>query len=169
MKLWLLGAALWMLPASAFAQAPVSVAEAHEDHTVVYELGWEGDWSRADGLHHGATVAFEVTPIEHWLELEGGVSFIHHPDGTEIPFDLIVKKPWTISRSVEFMAGIGPELIHDTGANHTTFAGLSAVADFMIWPRPNLGWYVEPGYERAFRKGGAENGLAVAAGLLIGR
>jgi hypothetical protein len=40
------------------------------DHAIVFEIGAEGDWSKAEGLHAGGTFAFEVTPIEHWLELE---------------------------------------------------------------------------------------------------
>src|SRR5579863_8626274 len=58
------------------------------------------------------TVAVEVTPIENWLELEFGVTptFSHH--STEWDTDLLFKKPWTLSRTVEFMFGVGPEWIH---------------------------------------------------------
>jgi hypothetical protein len=138
------------------------------DHAVVFEFGWEGDWSKSEAFHQGGTVAVEFTPIEHWLELEIGVSVIAHPGGAEIPVDLLFKKPWRISRTVEFMAGIGPELIHST-AEHQTFWGLSAVADLMVWPRQNLGWYLEPAIERTFEPGAHETGFAIAAGLIWGR
>jgi hypothetical protein len=138
------------------------------DHAIVFELGAEGDWSHADGLHMGGTFAFEVTPIEHWLELEFGVSVIHHPVGVEIPVDLLFKKPWRLSRTVEFMAGVGPELIRST-VEHRTFWGLSAVGDLMVWPRQNVGWYLEPGIERTFERGAHETGFAMAAGLILGR
>ena len=42
------------------------------DHALILEFGGAGDWSRAEGFHPGGTFAFEVTPIEHWLELEIG-------------------------------------------------------------------------------------------------
>jgi hypothetical protein len=55
------------------------------DHHIVYEFGWAGDRSRAEGLHpRGATVS-------------GGV---------------LRKKPWRFSSKFEFMAGMGPARIH---------------------------------------------------------
>lgn len=118
----------------------------------------------------GPTAAVEVTPIENWLELEAGVtpSFGRHT--TEWGSDLLFKKPWTLSRTVEFMAGIGPEWIHTTEAGNTTnsVAGEAAL-DFMFWPRPwthRFGWYVEPGYEYDFGRG-HERSIGISFGLLI--
>jgi hypothetical protein len=139
------------------------------DHAVIYELGVAGDWSPAEGFHPGGTFAFEVTPIEHWLELEIGFTAIRGDATTEMPIDVLFKKPWQISPSFEFMVGIGPELVHAVGRERGTFWGISTVADFMIWPRRNTGWYVEPGYEVTFRNGVTHHGLSIAAGLLIGR
>lgn len=155
-------------PAVALAQARTS-APVDDDHAIVFEIGAAGDWSRAEGFHPGGTFAFEVTPIERWLELEIGVTAIHGDDGTEIPIDVLFKKPWRLSPTFEFMIGVDPELIHATGPNNDTFWGLSAVLDFMFWPRKNVGWCVEPGYELTFRDGAKHHGLAIAAGLLIGR
>jgi hypothetical protein len=138
------------------------------DHALVFELGAESDLSTAEGLHTGGTFAIEVTPIENWLELEFGVSVIPHPGGVEIPVDVLFKKPWRISRTVEFMAGVGPELIYSTVA-HTTYWGLSVVGDLMVWPSKNVGWYLEPGLERTFEPGKHQTGFAMAAGLIVGR
>ena len=140
-----------------------------DDHAVVFELGAAGDWSRREGAHPGGTFAFEITPIEHWLELEIGMTAIRSEDGTEIPIDVLFKKPWRYSPTFEFMVGIGPEIIRATGPHAATFWGVSSVADFMFWPRRNVGWYVEPGYEATFRQGEKHHGLSIAAGLLIGR
>ena len=118
----------------------------------------------------GPTAAVEVTPIENWLELEAGVtpSFGHHT--TEWSADFLAKKPWTLSRTVEFMAGIGPEWIHtnEPGAKGNSIAG-EAVLDFMIWPRRwkhKVGWYAEPGYEYSFARG-HEQSIGISFGLLI--
>jgi hypothetical protein len=156
---------------SALAQSrPASPANPDDDdHAVVFEIGAAGDWSRSEGAHPGTTFAFEVTPIEQWLELEIGVTAIHGDDGTEVPVDVLFKKPWRISSTFEFMIGIGPEIIRATGQHPETFWGVSSVADFMFWPRRNIGWYVEPGYELTFRDGQKHHGLGIAAGLLIGR
>ena len=154
-----------MADAQALKPAPVE----DDDHAIVFELGAAGDWSRSEGFHPGGTFAFEVTPVEHWLELEVGFTAIHGDDGTEMPVDVLFKKPWRFSPAFEFMVGVGPELIHVTGPDHGTFWGLSSVLDFMFWPRKNIGWYVEPGYELTVRDGTTRHGLAIAAGLLIGR
>ena len=140
-----------------------------EDHTIVFEVGWAGDWSHEEGWRpRGATLAFEVTPIEHWLELEVGAAAMRADGATEIPIDVLFKKPWQFSRQFEFMAGIGPELIHETGPSPATYWGVSSVLDFMFWPGRNVGWYLEPGYEVTFHDG-THHGFAMAAGLLIGR
>jgi hypothetical protein len=155
--------------------SPIAIAQSvrpapvDDDHAIVFEIGAAGDWSRAEGFHPGGTFAFEVTPIERWLELEIGITAIHDDEGTEIPIDVLFKKPWRLSPTFEFMIGVGPELIHATGPDHGTFWGISTVLDFMFWPRKNVGWYVEPGYELTFRDGAKHHGLAIAAGLLIGR
>jgi hypothetical protein len=118
----------------------------------------------------GPTVAVEVSPIENWLELEAGVtpSFGHYT--TEWASDLLFKKPWTLSRTVEFMAGIGPEWLHtrESGTTTNSVAG-EAVLDFMFWPRlwkHKFGWYVEPGYEYNFGRG-HERSIGISFGLLI--
>jgi hypothetical protein len=118
----------------------------------------------------GPTVAVEITPIENWLELEAGVTPSFSDHTTEWASDLLFKKPWTLSRTVEFMAGIGPEWIHTRGSGTTTnsVAG-EAVLDFMFWPgrwKHKFGWYVEPGYEYNFGRG-HERSIGISFGLLI--
>jgi hypothetical protein len=77
------------------AQSVLPVPADREDHAIVYELGWAGDWSQSEGLHpNGGTVAFEVTPIERWLELEIGFTAIRADGSTEMPVDVLFKKPW---------------------------------------------------------------------------
>ncbi len=164
----LIGLAWLFVLVSLAGRAAAQAQPPDVDHAVVFEIGAESDWSKADGFHTGGTFAFEVTPIENWLELELGVSVIPHRGGVEVPVDLLFKKPWRLSRTVEFMAGVGPELIHST-VDGQTFWGLSAVGDLMVWPRQNVGWYVEPGIERTFERGDHQTGFAIAAGLIIGR
>ncbi len=139
------------------------------DHAIIYELGFAGEWSRSEGFHPGATFAFEVTPIAGWLEVEIGFTAIRGDGAVEMPVDVLFKKPWQISPTFEFMIGLGPELVHVTGRDAGTFWGLSSVVDFMFWPKKNVGWYVEPGFEVTFREGATQRGLGIAGGLLIGR
>jgi hypothetical protein len=116
----------------------------------------------------GGTVALEVTPIEHWLELEAGVTLLGTLDQRELSADLLFKKPWQLSPRAEFMAGIGPEFSTSLAAGkHTISTATELVLDFMFWPARNVGWYVEPSYSFSFGAAG-ERRLGVTAGLLIG-
>ncbi len=115
------------------------------------------------------TVAVEVTPIENWLELEFGVTptFSHH--STEWDTDFLFKKPWTLSKKVEFMFGGGPEWIHirENGITTNSLAGEIAL-DFMFWPSPKrrFGWYIEPAYDYTFGRS-HDQAISVSIGLLI--
>ena len=152
-------------PALAAAQSA-----AHDDHTIVYAIGWAGDWSRHESLHPvGATAGFEITPIEHWLSIETSLGAHHSDDGTEMPIEVAFRKPWQLSPRVEFMAGVAPEIIHAFGAQPETYGGVSVGGHFMIWPRQNLGWYAESAYEVTFPRAGAHKGMGISAGILIGR
>src|SRR5579884_902333 len=150
----------------------VSAAEKENaEEMAVLEIGAAGSWNLRDwSSSAGPTVAIEITPVEHWLEIEAGVTPTFGGQTTEWGSDLLFKKPWTLSRTVEFMAGIGPEWIHTTehGATGDSAAG-EAVLDFMFWPgrwKHKLGWYVEPDYEYDFGRG-HERSIAVSFGLLI--
>src|SRR5580704_5808943 len=115
------------------------------------------------------TVAVEVTPIENWLELEFGVTPTFSRHSTEWDTDFLFKKPWTLSKKVEFMFGVGPEWIHirESGITTNSVAGEIA-ADFMFWPSPKhrFGWYLEPGYEYGFGRA-HERSAGISGGLLI--
>jgi hypothetical protein len=157
---------------AAVPSAP-AVAGAHseeKDPAAVIELGGATAWNIKDGgASGGPSVAIEVTPIENWLELEGGVTPLFSSKSTEWDTDLLFKKPWTLSRKAEFMAGIGPEWVHtrEAGVSSNSLAG-EAVLDFMFWPakKHRFGWYFEPAYDYDFGRG-HEQSLGVSGGLLI--
>ncbi len=141
-----------------------------KEPAAIVELGGATEWNVKGGAAgFGPTVAVEVTPIEHWLELEAGVTplFTHH--STEWGTDLLFKKPWTLSKKVEFMLGAGPEWVHTREYGLTTNSiSVEVVPDFMFWPsaKRRFGWYLEPGYAYNFGRG-HEQSLGIAGGLLI--
>ncbi len=141
-----------------------------KEPAALVELGGATGWNLKDaGSSSGPTVAAEVTPIEHWLELEAGVTALFASNSTEWDTDLLFKKPWTLSRKAEFMAGAGPEWIRtseNTMATNST--GVAAALDFMFWPSRSrkYGWYFEPGYDHNFGSG-HEQSVGVSGGLLI--
>ena len=162
-KFGLLGS-LFLCSGIAFAQS------AEKEPAAIVELGGAAGWNLKDGRSSfGADVAVEVTPIEHWLELEAGVTPLFARHSTEWDTDLLFKKPWTLSKKAEFMAGVGPEWVHTRQYGMTTnsVAG-EAVLDFMFWPsgKHRFGWFFEPGYEYSFARG-HEQSLGISGGLLI--
>jgi hypothetical protein len=150
--------------------SPGALQPPEKEAVAILELGVEparnlsgGGWSLSP------TVAAEVTPIENWLELEFGVTPTFSNRSTEWDTDFLFKKPWTLSKKVEFMFGVGPEWIHITenGVSTNSVAGEIAL-DFMFWPSPKrrFGWYIEPAYDYTFGRG-HDQAIGVSIGLLI--
>jgi hypothetical protein len=92
-------------------------------------------------------VAIEIPAVEQWLELEFGGEAIRADGRTETAVGVLFKHRGDSRPRFELMVGAGPSIAHGTGPDGGTFWGLSSVADFMLWPTKNVGWYVEPAYE----------------------
>jgi hypothetical protein len=157
-------ASLFLWTGHAFAQS------VEKEPAAIMELGGAANWNVKDGgSAFGPTVAVEVTPIEKRLELEAGVTPLFSKHTTEWDIDLLFKKPWTLSKKVDFMIGVGPQWVHTKkyGVTTNSVSG-EAVLDFMFWPsaKHRFGWYVEPGYEYNFGRG-HEQSLGFSGGLLI--
>jgi hypothetical protein len=168
-----MSAAKWVWSTSLFVCLGFASAQEKKDVEEVAVLEIGAAPSRNLGDHNssfGPTAAVEFTPVENWLELEAGVTPSFGHNTTEWGTDLVFKKPWTLSATLKFMAGIGPEWIHtrESGATTNSVAG-EAVLDFMFWPKRwkhKFGWYVEPSYEYEFGRR-HERSIGVSFGLLI--
>jgi len=159
---------------AAFVATPVlaqpSAEPADKDPAAILEFGAAASVNPKDATSsYGPSFAFEVTPIEDWLEIEAGVTPLFRSRSTEWNTDVVFKKPWTLSRKAEFMAGFGPEWVHSNGpdAKPNSIAG-EAVLDFMYWPgsKHKFGWYLEPSYDYSFMRG-HEQSVSVTGGLLV--
>jgi hypothetical protein len=147
---------------------PAGGSASDDDHRAVIEIGAAGERGvRGSSSSGGGTLAVEFTPVENWLELETGLTGLRSSGRNEFAADLLFKKPWRLSATSEFMAGIGPELSHRSGAGGSTSLATEIVADWMFWPSKNIGWYLEPSYSVSAWSGGERN-VGIAAGLLIG-
>ncbi len=167
---WVLLASFLWFAANTSAQSEGNVPATEKEPAAIVELGGASNLSLKDRTSSfGPSVALEVTPIEHWLELEAGLTPLFARHSTEWDLDLLFKKPWTLSKKVEFMAGVGPEWIHarSYGVRSKTVSA-EGVLDFMFWPsaKQRFGWYVEPGYEYNFARG-HEQSIGISVGLLI--
>lgn len=155
---------LFLCAGRAFAQS------VDKEPVAIIELGGATAVNLKDATPSaGPTLAVEVTPIENWLELEAGVTPLFSRHSTEWSVDFLFKKPWTLSKKAEFMAGAGPEWVHtnEYGRTPNSVSG-EAVLDFMYWPsaKRRFGLYLEPSYEYNFGRG-HEQSLGISGGLLI--
>jgi hypothetical protein len=145
-------------------------ADNDPEPVAIVEVGGAASWNLKGGASSfGADLAAEITPIENWLEIEAGVTPLFTRHSTEWDTDLLFKKPWTLSKKVEFMFGIGPEWVHTSQHGSTTNSiAAEAVLDFMFWPsgKHRFGWYLEPGYDYDFGRGHQQS-LGITGGLLI--
>lgn len=158
-------ASLFLSAATVLAQSPKA-----EKEIAVVELGGAvGRSLTGGGSNFGGDAAVEVTPIENWLELEAGVSPVFNRHAKEWDADFLFKKPWDLSKKVEFMVGAGPLWAHVSADRVITNSpGVETVLDFMFWPgrKHRIGWFLEPGYDHTFGRG-HEQSVGMSFGLLI--
>jgi hypothetical protein len=154
----------------AFISVGIAGARAKESEpTAIVEIGGAGGWGLKGGSAYGTDLSVETTPIPDVLELEGGVTTMFSRGQTEWDADFLFKKPYTLSDSVEFMAGIGPEWEHVVTRTGTTNAvAAEAALDFMFWPwaERRFGLYLEPSYDYGFGHG-HEQSVSISGGILI--
>jgi hypothetical protein len=142
-------------------------ADKDKEPSAIVEIGGASEWSLQNGAASlSPSIAVEIEPIKEWLELEAGFTpLLRKGVSPEWSTDLLFKKPFTLSNTVEFMIGAGPEWSYTDRGNK-----LSAefALDFMFWPWPDrkLGWFLEPTYSYSFSKG-HEQAAAVSVGLLV--
>ena len=139
------------------------------EHTIVVGVGGAVEEELTGGsVHSGANIFLEYKAIDHWLELELGVSVLPADGGHEVPIDFLFKKPFQLTRRLEVMLGFGPEVVNVSGTeNSGTFFGGEAVADFMFWPSRHVGLWVEPSYDFVFHDG-LSHGVGSTGGVIFG-
>src|ERR1700733_13575844 len=163
----------WAAATGMIAALIVSAGNAYgqaedKEPSAIFEAGGAGQWGINGGSAYGPSIAVETTPIPDLLEVEGGTTALFSRGQTEWDTDFLFKKPYTLSDTVEFMIGVGPEWAHTIAHGRTTDSlGGEAALDFMFWPvGRRIGFYVEPSYGYDFDTG-HEQSLSVSAGLLI--
>jgi len=103
----------------------------------------------------------------NWLEIEAGLTMLGTTGHTELSGDIIFKKPFRISPTFEFMIGVGPSISRTlNGEDQSTTVSAAFTLDFMFWPTPNVGWFLEPTWTVNPRNG--QQSFAASVGLLVG-
>ena len=149
--------------------AAVAAHAGEAEPAAIVELGAAGQWGIHGGSSYGPNLGVETTPVPDILELEADVTPFFGSGQTEWDSDFLFKKPFDLSKSLEFMIGMGPEWAHTVSRGVTNdTAGAEAALDFMYWPMPDrkLGFFLEPTYGYSFGRG-HEQSIGVSIGLLI--
>jgi hypothetical protein len=123
------------------------------ERTIIFGVGGVAEVELGDGsLHLGPNAFLEYEAVENWLELELSASVLAVNGGREVPIDLLFKKPFRLSRRLELMIGIGPQIVFVSGTEKNgTFVSGEIALDFMFWPSRHVGFWVEPSYDFSFR------------------
>jgi hypothetical protein len=141
-----------------------TAAAEEKEPTAVVAIGGAGEWGLPGATSFGPSASVEFTPIKNWLEIEIGAATMFRRGVTELETDVIFKKPFTISDTLELMVGAGPSWSYtrDDGIKW----GATFALDVMVWPWPErkFGWFVEPSYTINQDN---ERSLSVSVGLLI--
>jgi hypothetical protein len=140
------------------------------EHTVIVGVGGAAELELRDGaVHPGVNLMIEWDAVESWLEFEVGASVLAADRGIEAPIDLLVKKPFRLTRRAELMLAIGPEVVPVSNpTTKATYVGGEVALDFMFWPwQRHVGLWVEPEYDFVFRDG-VSHGLGSTGGVLFG-
>jgi hypothetical protein len=147
---------------AAFLTTGASAEE--KEPTAIVELGAGVSWDFPGGGSVGPTLGVEFTPIKDWLEIELGTGPFFGGGSTQWSTDALFKKPFTLSDTVEFMIGAGPEWNYTIGGGSKFAVELGA--DFMFWPWPDrkYGWFLEPSYSYG---GPRDQSLGIGVGFLI--
>jgi len=133
----------------------------------VLKIGPAGEWPSHERASFGGTFAVEKSVIENWLEIEAGLTMLGTTGHTELSGDIIFKKPFRISPTFEFMIGVGPSISRTlNGEDQSTTVSAAFTLDFMFWPTPNVGWFLEPTWTVNPRNG--QQSFAASVGLLVG-
>jgi len=136
---------------------------AEKEPVAVLELGAAGAWDVRGGASFGPAAAVEFEPIKDSLVIEAGLAPLFDRSGrTDWDFDVLFRRPFDLSKKVEFEPGIGPTW------NGSGQAGAQASFEFMIWTSEEreFGWFIDPSYSVSLAPGHQQS-VGLSLGLLF--
>jgi hypothetical protein len=143
-----------------------TATEKDNDPLWVAMIGAAGEWPTHDTAKNGPSFSIEFGVLKDWLEIEVGSAKLFRGSDTEFETEVVFRKPFTFSETVEVMIGLGP--MWSKAKDESWKVGTTFVADFMFWssPEKKFGWFLEPSF--SIVNPGNERSFAVSAGLIIG-
>jgi hypothetical protein len=113
-------------------------ADKDKEPSAIVEIGGASEWSLQNGAASlGPSIAVEIEPIKEWLELEAGFTpLFRKGNSPEWSTDLLFKKPFTLSQTVEFMIGAGPQWTYTDRGSRRIPTRLHVLA--LAWSKDRL-------------------------------
>jgi hypothetical protein len=148
--------------AAALLAARPAAAEEKEPIAVL-ELGGAAASTMQGEFGFGPAAALEFEPIKGSLVIEAGLAPLFDRSGhADWDFDVLFRRPFDLSKTVEFEPGIGPTW---NGAGQV---GAQVSLEFMIWTSEarELGWFIDPSYSVSLAAGHQQS-LGLSLGLLF--
>jgi hypothetical protein len=142
--------------------AKASAGEEKESIAVL-ELGGAAVWSVPGGFGLGPAAAVEFEPIKNNLVIEAGLAPLFDRGGhTDWDFDLLFRRPFDLSKKVEFEPGVGPTW------NGSGQVGAQVSFEIMIWTseQREFGWFIDPSYSVSLASGHQQS-VGLSLGLLF--
>src|SRR5579863_2111412 len=98
-----------LLAIAALALLPGVALHAEEkEPAAVIELGGAAAWNMGGGgTSFGPSASIEFSPVKN-LSIEAGLSPLFSTGQADWDFDLVFRRPFDLSETVEFEPGIGP-------------------------------------------------------------
>ena len=140
-----------------------------EEHAIVLEIGPSVEHSFSDKeTLGGGSFAIEFTPIEDVLAIEAGTTYLAGYGKKEMESELLFKKPFRLTHSVELSVGVGPTVSNRIVGDGGTDYGMAVSAEIMVWPTKHFGWFIGPEYGHGLGNTNSEQSIGGTAGILIG-
>jgi len=157
-------AARRLLTAAVLIACGVGAANAEERRWIL-EIGPASEWpTNGDAPNYGGTIALEREVIERWLAVEIGMTGLATSGQGELSWDILFKKPFSLTSTVELELGIGPEYSRPL-PNDPPRLNLEFSLEFMVWSSPKIGWFAEPTF--SVNPGTGLSSFGATGGLLI--
>jgi hypothetical protein len=136
---------------------------AEKEPVAVLELGAAGAWDLRGGSSFGPAVALEFEPVKDNLVIEAGLAPLFDRSGhADWDFDLLFRRPFDLSKKVEFEPGVGPTF------NGSGQVGAQVSFELMIWTSAEreFGWFIDPSYSVSLAPGHQQS-VGLNLGLLF--
>ena len=141
-----------------------------QDHALVLELDPAAEWPlQRYRPNYGGNIAVEKEVIEDWLEVELGLTGLGTSGRGKLSTDLLIKKPFRLSPTFEFMNGAGPEITRtlsgsDRGTRHRQRRGIRPRLHALVGRQCRLACRTRMEYRCTHRP----DSLSVTGGLTVG-